>query len=320
MAKYDAPITGQVVRDAHTLATGPSRTQPFRNIVRIVMDRPAASDRAYTKFPAVFHQDRRTWAQFDGSVRDYHARSALAALSAGATVQNMQLPEIRDNIMRSTDHTMSLEAPSFVDTCGVKLNAQKVTRGRDVYAAHCIDCHGRPGSKPGEWELGSRHGEVIPAAVLGTDPERVNYRYYDELSGHLQEWFPRRHPLAFPRAAIRPGPEGDTHGYINAPIEGAWVRAPYLHNGSVLTLAELINLQPRRAVFLRGRNAYDLELVGLLSPRNNDDPKTTTRLYYRFDTAIPGNSNGGHDYPWPYRAVGWNEADLVALLEYLKTL
>jgi len=318
VAKYDAPITGPDTRDAHRVATGPSRTQPFRNLVRIMMDRPAAGDRAYTKFPPVFHQRRRTWAQFDGSVRDYYARSALAALSAGATVQNMQLPEIRDDIMRATDHTMNLDAPSFRQTFGVQLDEQKVARGKKVYARFCLDCHGRPGSIAGEWEAGSRHGEVIPASALGTDPERVNYRYYDELAGRMYDWFPRRHPLGLAREALRPGPEGDTRGYINAPLEGVWVRAPYLHNGSVLTLAELINLRPRRTVFLRGTNAYDPEWVGLLSPRT-EDPRPTARLYFRFDTTRPGNSNHGHDYPWPYRSGGWNAQDLLALLEYLKT-
>jgi hypothetical protein len=252
-------------------------------------------------------------------VRDYHARSALAALSAGATVQNMQLPEIRDDIMRATDHTMRLDAPSFPETFGVKLQAGKLARGREVYAAHCFACHGRPGPKQGEWEAGSRHGDVIPATVLGTDPERVNYRYYDELAGPMHDWFPRRHPLGFPREAIRPGPEGNTHGYINAPLEGAWVRAPYLHNGSVLTLAELINLRPRRQVFLRGSNAYDPAWVGLLSPKGDDNPRPAAPLYFRFDAARLGNGNRGHDFPWPYRCGGWNEPDLTALLEYLKT-
>jgi hypothetical protein len=319
LPKYDAPVTGPDARGPDHTATGPSRTQPFRNLVRVVLDRPAATDRAYTKFPPVFHQGRRTWAQFDGSVRDYHARSALAALSAGATAQNMTVPEIRDDIVRATDHTLRLPAPAFAGVFRVNPDPMKVARGREVYAAHCFACHGRPGPGPGEWETGPRHGDVVPAAVLGTDPERVNYRYYDDLSGRLHDWFPRRHPLGFPREAIRPGPEGATRGYINAPLEGAWVRAPFLHNGSVLTLAELINLKPRRAVFLRGRNAYDPEWVGLLSPKDDPGPSPTARLYFRFDASRPGNGNRGHDYPWPYRTGEWNEPDLVALLEYLKT-
>ena len=106
-----------------------------------------------------------------------------------------------------------------------------------------------------------------------------------------------------------------TGGYITGPIDSAFSRAPYLHNASVLTLAELINLKPRRNFFYRGRNLYDTRDLGYKSPGSPD-----TSVYFPFDTSLRGNSNKGHDYPWPYKAAEWNEQDLVDLLEYLKTI
>src|SRR5207248_156035 len=104
--------------------------------------------------------------------------------------------------------------------------------------------------------------------VIGTDDARVNFRYADVLPfqlyrryshkveiGHPYEdkgGYPLVHTLRFDRRDIR-----GTGGYVNAPIDSAFARAPYLHNGSVLTLAELINLRPRRKTFYRGKNAYD---------------------------------------------------------------
>src|SRR5262249_1610993 len=83
---------------------------------------------------------------------------------------------------------------------------------------------------------------------------------------------------------------------------------------------ELINLVPRKAVFFRGANKYDTKLVGLDAPER--DPHNT-KLYFKFHTAMPGNSNKGHDYPWKADEVGRDEQkknDLKALLEYLTRL
>ena len=56
-------------------------------------------------------------------------------------------------------------------------------------------------------------------------------------------------------------------GYINKRMHSMFSRAPFLHNGSVLTLAEVINLEDRKPVFFRGTVEYDDRLVGLKSPR-----------------------------------------------------
>jgi hypothetical protein len=61
-------------------------------------------------------------------------------------------------------------------------------------------------------------------------------------------------------------------GYVNAPMDGMFLRAPYLHNASVLTLAELINLKKRRDVFYRGHNGYDPIDVGYRSPEDLGSP------------------------------------------------
>ena len=98
-------------------------------------------------------------------------------------------------------------------------------------------------------------------------------------------------------------------------MDSAVTRAPYLHNASVLTLAELINLKPRKGFFYRVRNAYDPQDLGYISPQS-----PTKSIYFPFDTTLRGNSNKGHDYPWPYKGEGWNEEDLKALLEFLKNL
>jgi hypothetical protein len=102
-----------------------------------------------------------------------------------------------------------------------------------------------------------------------------------------------------------------TDGYVNVPLEGLWLRAPYLHNGSVPSLADLLKpVAQRPAVFWRGINDYDPTNVGYVS----EGPEAQANGF-RYDTSGRGNSNAGHVY-----GTTLSEPDKAALLEYLKTL
>lgn len=102
-------------------------------------------------------------------------------------------------------------------------------------------------------------------------------------------------------------PTADLLSYKARPLNGVWATAPYLHNGSVPTLYDLL-LPPasRPAKFTLGRREYDPKKVGYLS--EGDVP-------FVVDTALTGNGNGGHEY-----GVTLSDADRWALIEHLKTL
>ena len=319
LAKYDEPFTGKDARNPMLMPNGPARTQPFRNLVRLVLDRPATTgDNAYCKVPTLYEQGNREWGQYDGSVGNRLSRSVLAAIATGATIENLIIPEVSEGVIQAVDYTVDLKGPRYADLFpeeAARIDPQKVARGREVYMRSCADCHGVRDEATGKWQKGRRTGEVVPVEEIKTDPERVHFRYSDTLTDALYAFFPDGHPLRPKREDMRPGPAGTTKGYINQPIEAVSARAPYLHNGAVLTLAELINLKPRRAAYYRGANLYDPVDVGLSAP---DRPEP--HIYYLFDTRLRGNSNQGHDYPWAFQGPGWNRAELEDLLEFLKTL
>lgn len=309
LPRFDDPYGRGKSFDPEITPTGPGRTQPFRTLVRNIMQRPGHNMSVYTKIASVYHQNRQEWAQVDGGIKDLNSRSALAVLAAGATLENMQVPEIRHNIIKASDFTRELSGPTFLSLFpDQKINDAAAKRGAAVYQKYCVECHGGPGA--GGWTSGKRTGAIVPVAEVGTDKERVTFRHNDELPGKLFEHFPAKHPFHFKQAEIRA-----TGGYLNEPIDSAFARAPYLHNASVLTLAELINLKERRTVFYRGRNRYDVADVGLKSPDKPD-----TENYFTFDTRVRGNGAQGHDYPWAYNSRDRNEQQLKDLLEYLKTL
>lgn len=93
--------------------------------------------------------------------------------------------------------------------------------------------------------------------------------------------------------------------YRAKPLNGIAFTGPFLHNGSVRTLAELLESPENRASsFLIGSSEFDLEGVGYVSKGD-----------FLFDTTLRGNSNAGHLY-----GVDLSVDDKRALLEYLKSL
>lgn len=99
--------------------------------------------------------------------------------------------------------------------------------------------------------------------------------------------------------------------YKARPLDGIWATAPYLHNGSVPTLYDLL-LPPdqRPASFNVGTREFDPAKVGYVT--GADAPGNG----FTFTATGNGNSNEGHDYN-----VGkLTPQERSALLEYLKTL
>jgi mono/diheme cytochrome c family protein len=102
-------------------------------------------------------------------------------------------------------------------------------------------------------------------------------------------------------------PRADLLSYKARPLNGIWASAPYLHNGSVPNLHDLL-LPPasRPARFSVGRWEYDPKNVGYVSDG---------QVPFVVDTTVSGNGNGGHEY-----GTKLSEEDRWALVEYLKTL
>ena len=78
--------------------------------------------------------------------------------------------------------------------------------------------------------------------------------------------------------------------YKGRPLQGIWATAPYLHNGSVPSLYQML-LPPaaRTKTFYTGSREFDPKNVGYETGRSDDNS-------FQFDTSLPGNANTGHDY------------------------
>ena len=102
-------------------------------------------------------------------------------------------------------------------------------------------------------------------------------------------------------------PTADLMSYKARPLNGIWATAPYLHNGSVPTLHDLLlPTAARPKTFSVGRREFDPKKVGYVSDG---------QVPFVLDTSVTGNSNRGHEY-----GTTLSDADRAALLAYLKTL
>lgn len=191
-----------------------------------------------------------------------------------------------------------------------RIDAGLAAAGQRLYGEHCARCHGRYGESGGRPELAGHPNAVTPQEEMGTDPAR--WRATDEkLAAAVRRSAFGRH------LSVRAG-----HGYVAPILSGLWATAPYLHNGSVPTLWQLMNPELRPARFMVGGHRLDFEQVGIAGRMDAEGtyrypegyvPWSTPEIY---DTRLPGLSNAGHEAE--LRGLGGDEKR--ALLEYLKRL
>ena len=188
------------------------------------------------------------------------------------------------------------EPPAFPG----EIDRAAAIRGAALYA-RCASCHGEFEERGGRLRLSSFPNRLSTIEEIGTDGARL-----EAVS-----------PAVI--AAVAGTPSGryleaaETRGYVAPALVSVWATAPYLHNGSVPTLAALMSPEERPARFLVGGHRLDFEKVGIDDYPPDYQPWSTPRL---FDTAEPGRSNRGHEREFE----GLSEADKADLIEFLKQL
>ncbi len=186
------------------------------------------------------------------------------------------------------------------------IDAALAEQGSAVFTSHCASCHGTYGP---ESEYPER---MVAIDEIGTDRVRFDSLTLEGRSALNNSWF-GHHGGDVERLRNRE----PTTGYVAPPLDGVWATAPYFHNGSVPTLWHVLHPDERPAAWRRTRAGYDQTRVGLEIATAEAVPAKLPSAERRgwFDTAKPGKSAAGHDFP-----AALDEAEKRAVLEYLKTL
>jgi hypothetical protein len=246
-------------------------------------------------FPSIFLQRPREGMQlhWDGNNRSLAERNLSAALGAGVTAETADHRAIR----RVADWLLDLPPPPSPH----RPDPAAVAAGRTVYMAECAACHGYQDGNRYVFE-GARLGTVEPNDVLGADPARLD-SYTERFNAYQLDYLFAGTRHAFRHFEL-------TDGYANLPLDGLWLRGPYLHNGSVPTLADLLEAPEDRPVaFRRTSDVVDAERGGFRSPACDPETEAASAC---FDTRLPGNRNSGHVYGTDLDAAA--KADLLAYL------
>jgi hypothetical protein len=173
-----------------------------------------------------------------------------------------------------------------------------------IAGALSCNCHGRGlNLKPivdqvQAFDLIGPDGEVH----IGTDRSRL-----DVVSDRFIDAF-NRSPLATDGALRK------SRGYAATPLTGVWANYPYLHNGSVPTLHDLLGPTAERPKIFDVRAARTLDRVRIGQPLylDPDDARLGQAELIRrfgdnrdwFNAARPGCANGGHDFWRQIRTAG----------------
>lgn len=264
---------------------GPGRTDTV-NAFRMLLQLHPEGDRraAPVDYPSLWNQGPRAKAgggqHWDGDNDSFRERSYTSALASGCTEDSIDIAAIE----RVADWIRELPAARYP----YAVDAAKAKQGQRLWHSEgCADCHAFGGT---------RAGQITPRGELGVDPER-NVLFSTEVAEAFKSLgVGRPWHITHYRS---------THGYLNVWTDGIWARAPYLHNGSVPTLWDLLQpVDKRPAVFGRGCDIFDANKVGW-----------SCAGPFVFRTTLPGNGNSGHLY-----GTQLADDDKLALIEYMKTL
>ena len=256
------------------------------------------------------------------------------------------------DLQRVENQLARLAPPSWPEDVFGKIDREKAKAGKALFVNLCSGCHN---SWPYTWSEPNKFGKrfvlvgLVPQSYVGTDPQQFRILRPYALTGQLSNFLPgelRGKELlptgylyygssrmvletALSKLKLSPEQEANIHGYREyplprppedvykaAPRDGVWATPPFLHNGSVPSLYELLLPAAERTKKFYITRQFDPVKVGL---------DTTATSGYLLDTAELGNSNAGHSFQDSPRGNGvigplLTDDQRWALVEYLKSI
>ena len=301
---------------------GPGRVDAFGAARNLLFPQYATKMQSPVSFPFIWsvpdNIGRKAadfqWIHYDGNTNSILERNIGQSLGMG-TVFNPKTYESTlriGNLHRLEMLTHKLQPPKWpVDVLGA-IDEAKAQMGEQIFNQKCAGCH---------------QDKMFVQMQIGTDPNRANSFGqpvgripFPEAVATILDGLKKR---AFADDGISPADQAAMDAnpvvwrapaqYLARPLKGIWATGPYLHNGSVPTLYDLLHSDRRPARFAVGNREFDPLKIGYRGDLDATGPNV-----WVYDTSQPGNSNIGHSGD----AFGTSlpEDQKSALLEYLKRL
>jgi hypothetical protein len=306
--------------------SGFGRTDAFgiaRNILFGTDLRPAT---APIKYPHLWGFGETEWLHWNGNTNSIVERNIGQALGLGAVLNHTTYDSSVDleGLHQLETLFRLLRPPVWPAEAFGALDAAKVARGETLYQTACASCHEGPYTMSedrhviypqfGLDEIGTdrNHAENFDQPVAGRPYHEALHELLDKVKARAYARYPAEQTATWEagRTAKWRSTLAEGKPYPARPLAGIWASAPYLHNGSVPTLYDLLSSPAARPKkFGVGYREFDPVKVGYRTDRTTANP-----LAHEFDTTQAGNGNGGHSY-----GTDLSDEDRAALIEYVKS-
>ena len=266
---------------------GPGRIDPFNPVKFRMLELPDDGTIGNSDMMPVWNEDEHNGFSYhwDGLETSLTETAQTGALGDGATLKSINL----EGIERVEQFMRDFQPPAYP----FPIDSALADQGKLVFDSTCATCHAFGGE---------RTGTVIPIDEIGTDRHRLDM--WTQAAVDAYSDFSDGYSYDFQELQ-------KTDGYVSVALDGLWLRAPYLHNGSVPYLPDLLETPENRTPrFYRGYDVYDPDKVGFTAEGPNAEEQGVL-----YDTTVTANSNEGHLYGTDLPAE-----QKTALVEYLKTL
>jgi hypothetical protein len=307
----------------------------------------APSD-APVSFPHIWGMQYTSWLQWGANTNSVMERNIGQSLGVGAAYDPQTFAStVRvDHLAALENLSYKIEAPKWSADVFGPIDASKAAAGKRLFDRTCALCHETYTKTP----QGLKEYRLFPLDVIGTDPATaLNFERlvmpaasnepkpfgaaaFGIVGQVLQRYYttkqvPEAVRTKWEHRDLRPDQEfrstlrqseqyPDSRGrkvYRAKTLRGIWATEPYLHNGSVPTIYDLLLPAVQRPrTFTVGTREYDPVKLGYAESGPMPPGMQPTTM----DTSLPGNWNSGHEW-WFYPEL--TDADRYNLIEFLKT-
>ncbi len=308
--------------------------------------------------PTLWNVSKYSWVHFGANMSQPMARNVLQVLGNGGRTNFVDANGQANPTPARWDTSIDLKALDALEAGFRKVTPPlwpkelfgpydhaKALKGKALFTELCSRCHAihpvaAPDNQIAQWAI-----PAIAISEIGTDPnesqtfakrlfkvskltdtdgpavsgpealtfltEKLKNHGYDKLGLSAEQ----RHILD---GNGRPNRVRALEAYRAAPLDGIWASAPYLHNGSVPNLYELLSQASERSqTFWVGTFEYDPIKLGYVS--------SPIKGGFLLDTKSPGSSSAGHEFTSKRSGQGvigrgLNHDERMELIEYIKAL
>jgi len=338
-----------MLKEMATVSNGYGRVDAFgvaRNLLFGGDGKNRRPQTAPVSLSYIWGMEHTHWLQWGANMNSVMERNIGQSLGVGAVFNPATFATTSrlDNLNTLEHLAYKLDPPAWPAAVFGEIDQAKAARGRGVYDRMCANCHEKPFevdanglvtyqlfklSEVGTSPLAAENfdqtvivdGKELRFAAAAFDIlERLKRQYYaaNNVSEQTQaEWENRaRRPAPRMRSTLADAENyPDSKGgrvYPAKPLTGVWATAPYLNNGSVANMWDLLTApEMRPAKFSLGSREYDTARLGYVSTPDARSPAPA----WEFDATAPSNSNRGHVY-----GTKLSDDDKWALIEFLKVL